>query len=218
MGYILMSKYITCILKITPPEEISAVADELKWLFDKGGGDKPPEEFLGRCNSPIHPSGYVRVAVLEDYAPAIEYLKATVHPVIDVEVVSEEPIKGGGKVEVGMGLKEGPIEMVKPQLMDCFPTGKMDSFMSEKLLAKYDECVAFCDAKIVAMAEPLEEPIEGEPVKTEHLIEIIDVEWDGQKMFQVGTVTDLEGNEYPEYLGLIGMCPMYVEPTLIEEP
>jgi hypothetical protein len=214
MGYILMSKYITCILKITPPEEISAVADELKWLFDKGGGtDKPPEEFLGRCNSPIHPSGYVRVAVLEDYAPAVEYLKATVHPVI--EVVSEEPIKGGGKVEVG-GLKESPAEMVKPSLASCIKAKDQVGIATNKMMDKFDECVAFCDAKIVAMADPLEEPIEGEPVKTEHTIEIISVEWDGQKMFQVGTVTDMEGNDNPEYLGLIGMCPMYVEPSLIE--
>jgi hypothetical protein len=205
MGYILMSKYITCILRITPPEEISAVADELKWLFDKGGGTgKPPEEFLGRCNSPIHPSGYVRVAVLEDYAPAIEYLKATVSPPAEEVKVEEEgevpikgePVKGGGKIL--------PSEIVKPSIAECLKPERL-TVASEKMEMKFAEAVSFCDVKIAEM-EVMEEPVEGE--KT-HLIEIISVEWDGQKMFQVG----VDADDNPEYLGLIGMCPMYVEPV-----
>lgn len=42
-------------------------------------------------------------------------------------------------------------------------------------------------------------------------IELIEVEWEGQKVFRVGT--DAEGN--PEYLGVIAGAPIYHEP--IEE-
>lgn len=43
-------------------------------------------------------------------------------------------------------------------------------------------------------------------------IELIEVEWEGQKMFQVDT--GAEGN--PEYLGIIAGAPIYHEPIEVE--
>ena len=40
-------------------------------------------------------------------------------------------------------------------------------------------------------------------------VELIDIEWEGQKMFQTGV--DADGN--PEWLGMISNCSVYQEPV-----